>query len=231
MSAQATVPKHIGFILDGNRRWAKANNFSKFEGHKRGYNQLREVTEAAFARGVKYVTAYVFSVENWNREQAEVNYLMELSYRIFTRNMRELHKKNIKICFLGEPDRVSPKILKAIGEIEDLTRKNTGGTLALCFNYGGRDEIVAAVQKLSAEGVPSDKITKEAIKSAMYSHALPDPDLIIRTSNEQRLSNFLLWGSAYAELYFTPVMWPEFGEDDLDKALAEYAHRQRRYGK
>ncbi len=225
------VPVHIGIIPDGNRRWAKTEGLSKQEGHKQGYIRLQEAAERAFDLGVQYVSVYVFSVENWDRDQAEVKFLMNLSHRVFTKNLRELDKKNIKIMFLGSRERISKKLKKAIEDTEQLTEHNTGGVLALCFDYGGQDEIIEATQRLVQRGATSEQITKDALKAEMYCRDLPDPDLIIRTSNEQRLSNFLLWGSAYAELYFTPVMWPEFGKNDLDEALAEYAHRQRRYGK
>ena len=225
------VPTHIGIIPDGNRRWAKAHGLSKQEGHKQGYVRVQATAERAFELGVQYVSIYIFSVENWDRDQTEVNFLMNLSQRIFTKELRELDKKNIKIMFLGSRERINKKLKQAIEEVEQLTENNDGGVLALCFDYSGQDEIIAATQRLIRRGATADQITKDALKAEMYSRGMPDPDLIIRTSNEQRLSNFLLWGSGYAELYFTPVMWPEFSETDLEGAIAEYAHRQRRYGK
>jgi undecaprenyl diphosphate synthase len=220
-----SVPAHLGIILDGNRRWAKANGLATLEGHRKGYENLKTIADAAIERGVQVVTAYVFSTENWNRSQEEVNYLMELLLWVATHEVNEMHKKGIRIRFLGSEQRLSPKILKAIKKAEEKTAGNTRGTLGLCLNYGGQTEIVEAVQAIG-EG----EVTMEAITQHLYAPDLPPVDMVIRTSGEQRLSNFMLWRAAYAELYFTDVHWPAFSETDLDAALAEFASRQRRFG-
>ncbi len=234
MSAAADnsrAPQHLGIILDGNRRWAVQHGLNKFEGHRKGYENLKTIARLAFDRGVTHLSAYVFSTENWDREKAEVSYLMDLAYKVFTQDLRELHKEGVRIRFIGSKDRVSKKILKAIAETEVLTAQNTKANLNLCFNYGGHDEIAYAARQIAREGVSPDDITPQLIKSHLYTAELPPADIIVRTSGEQRLSNFLLWDSAYAELIFVPEMWPEFNEASLDGVLSEYAQRQRRFGK
>ncbi len=228
--AESNTPTHIGFILDGNRRWASQHGLSKLKGHNEGYKNLKNIGDLCLEKGVKYVSAYIFSTENWKRSQEEVGYLMDLAVRMLTRDLNEIHKKDIKLVFLGSRDRISAKIKKLIDKAETLTRNNTRGTLAICFNYGGQEEIVAGVKKLIDSGIKSSQITTQKLKQALYTADIPAPDLIVRTSGEQRLSNFLLWDSAYSELYFPAVMWPDFNEAELDKALAEYSKRQRRFG-
>lgn len=222
------VPTHLGLILDGNRRWAKSQGLSSLEGHRRGYDNLKDLSRAAFDRGVKYVSAYIFSTENWNRSAEEVNYLMTLALRMVKRDLKELHKDNIRVRWLGSENKVGEKLLKALREAEETTKNNTGGQLCLCFNYGGQTEIAAAAEKLRGSNQP---ITIEAITSQLYAANVPPVDFLIRTSGEQRLSNFMLWRAAYAELYFVTKHWPAFTEEDLDEALAEFASRQRRFGK
>lgn len=224
------TPRHLGLILDGNRRWAKEQGLPTLEGHRKGYNNLKTITEAAFERGVEYVSAYIFSTENWNRSKAEVNYLMKLSHRMIVKDNREINKKGIKLRWLGSEREVSKKLIKEIRQSEELTKNNTKGTLALCFNYGGHREIAEALQKLVAGGVQEDDITEEIIRGNIYCPDVPDVDLVVRTSGEQRISNFMLWRAAYSELYFTDKKWPEFSIDDLDLALNEYSSRVRRLG-
>lgn len=221
---------HIGFILDGNRRWAKANGLHSFKGHKKGYENLKTIAEAAINRGVKYISAYIFSTENWNRSKEEVSYLMDLALQVATSELEKVHEKNIKVIFLSEKTNLSPKLIKSIEKAEEKTAGNTKGTLALCFNYGGRQEIVSSVKQIIKDGIKPEDINNETIAANLYHPELPDADLIIRTSGEQRLSNFMLWRSAYSELYFTKKHWPEFSEDDLDEALLEFAKRERRFG-
>lgn len=223
--------QHIGFILDGNRRWAKENGLTSFEGHFKGKEQLKVVAEACFNRNIKYVTAYVFSTENWKRDKAEVRYLLKLINQVFKSDLNELIDKGIKIRIIGSKENLSSGVLKIIEETQTRTKNNNKGVLSLCFNYGGRDEIIEAAKSFINSGAKPSDLNEQSLKSHMYSHDIPDPDLIIRTSGEQRLSNFLLWGSAYAELYFTDAHWPAFDEDELDKALDEYTARQRRFGK
>lgn len=228
MSSNTKLPVHVGFILDGNRRWAKENGLPKLEGHKKGYENLKSIAEATFERGVKYVTAYIFSTENWNREKAEVKYLMDLALVIFQKDMNELMKKGYRIEWLGIADGLSKKHLKAIDEAVKKSADNTRGTIGLCFNYGGRQEMVDAANRLISSG--KTVITEEDLEANLYASDMPAADLIIRTSGEMRLSNFLLWRSAYSELHFTDKHWPEFSIDDLDMALEEYASRHRRFG-
>lgn len=222
--------QHIAFILDGNRRWAKDQGLASFEGHLRGYENLKTIALAAFARGIPNMTAFVFSTENWKRAKDEVSYLMDLVVKAFTTDLGFFADKNVRLRIIGLRDGLSPKVLAAIDNAETKTAGNTGGQLNLCFNYGGRAEIVEAVRKLVADGVNPEEITDEAIASRLWSAGIPDPDLIVRTSGEQRLSNFLTWSGVYSELLFVPKHWPAFTEADLDAAIAEYDARQRRFG-
>lgn len=225
-----TTPKHIGFILDGNRRWARNNNLPTLEGHRRGYSILKDIATAAFDRGVSYVSAYVFSTENWNRSKEEVDYLMSLALNVAKKDAKKLAKDNVKIAVLGIDEKVSPKIIKAWREVEESSKNNTGGTLALCFNYGGKREISDAVQSAIKDGVSPGDITEQVIDSYLYHPDIPPVDMVIRTSGEQRLSNFMLWRVAYAELYFAKPHWPDFTVEELDKALEEFSRRNRRFG-
>lgn len=224
------VPKHVGFILDGNRRWAKERGLPTLEGHRNGYENLKKIAREAFNRGVEYVSAYVFSTENWNRTQEEVNYLMNLAMKIATKDAKELIKENIKIVVLGIEDKVDPKLTKAWRDAEEDSKNNTGGTLAICFNYGGQIEIADAVKKIVQSNIKVDEITPELVSKHLYHPEVPTVDLMIRTSGEQRISNFMLWRIAYAEMYFTDVHWPAFTVEELDRALQEFASRNRRFG-
>jgi undecaprenyl diphosphate synthase len=217
--------------LDGNRRWAKARGLPTLEGHRQGYDNLKDIAKAAINRGVEFVSAYVFSMENWNRTPAEVKYLMGLAYRMLTKDVEELNKENIRVLWLGTTERLSERLKKAIQHAEEATKHNTKGTLAICFNYGGQQEIVDAAMKLVQEGIDAAKLTAEKFAQALYKPVVPALDLLIRTSGEQRLSGYMLWRAAYAELYFVDKHWPDFSEADLGEALADYAHRQRRFGK
>ncbi len=225
------LPEHIAVIPDGNRRWAKQNGLSTKEGHKAGYDNLKRIAYAAFDRGVGCVTAYAFSTENWLRTEEEVKYLMGLLAWVVTEEAKEYHRKGIRLRILGSRDRLSSKLVKGFEEVQNLTKDNRNGAINICFNYGGRLDLVDAMRQLVREGIPAEKIDEGAIASRLSSAGLPDPDLIIRTSGERRLSNFLLWESAYSELYFSDVMWPAFSEAELDRALADYANRKRNFGK
>lgn len=227
----ATVPMHVGIILDGNRRWAKENGLSSLEGHKKGSEVFRDIAQAALDRGVKYMSAFVFSSENWNRSKEEVAYLMDLFIWMAKKEAKELAKKNIKVCFLGERTNLSPKLLKAMDDAEEKTKDNTKGTVLFCLNYGGKQEIVSAVNKILQKNPGATSITEEQIIENLYQPEVPPVDFVIRTSGEHRLSNFMLWRSAYSELYFAKKHWPAFTKDDLNEALDKYASRQRRFGK
>lgn len=223
------LPRHLGLILDGNRRWAQAHGRPQLQGHQAGYDNLKTIARAALNRGIKYVSAYVFSTENWDRSPSEVKYLMDLALKIFSSDIDELNEEGVKVLIAGSRQRLSPKLIKAIDSAQRLTQNNKKGTLVLCFNYGGRQEIAEAVNRLIAEG--KTEIEPSDIENNLYAPQVPPVDLIIRTSGEQRLSNFMLWRAAYAELMFTDKHWPDFTEADLDSALADYASRQRRFGK
>ena len=224
------MPNHLGLIMDGNRRWAKEKGLRPFEGHRRGYLRLKKIAEAAFARNVHYVSAFVFSTENWSRSKEEVAYLMDLIYWVSTVELNKLNKQNIKIVFVGTHTGLSQKILEAIKAGERKTAKNTGGTLVLCLNYGGQQEISDAFASLIRQGITAEEVTPEIINENLYDPSLPPLDLIIRTSGEQRLSGFMLWSAAYAELKFVLKYWPAFTVADLEDALNDYSQRRRRFG-
>ena len=220
------IPVHVGIIMDGNRRWAKEKGKKTIEGHLAGANRIIDLATHIFNRGVKYLSIYAFSTENFNRSEEEVSYLMGLIVKFFTERAKELDEKNIKIVFSGRRKPLSDKIYKVICDVQELTKNNTGGVLNICLNYGGRAEIVDAVKKLQEENI---EITEENISKSLY-QVLPDLDFVIRTSGEMRLSNFMLWQASYAEFYFPNTYFPDFDENEFDKALEEYNKRHRRFG-
>ena len=224
------VPHHIGIILDGNRRWAADKNIPKLEGHRAGYETLKTVATYAFKKGASFISAFVFSTENWGRSQQEVDYLMKLLLWVAKNEVDSFNKQNIRVRFLGEEEKLSPNVLKAMRNAEEKTKNNTAGTLLLCLNYGGKQEIASAATKFLRANPNADAITVEDISNYIYEPSVPDIDLIIRTSGEQRLSNFMLWRAAYSELYFTEAHWPAFTEAMFDEALEAYSIRQRRFG-
>lgn len=228
--SEAVIPKHIGFILDGNRRWAQENGLPKLVGHKKGYDNLKVIAEACFEKGVAVVSAFIFSTENWNREKDEVDYLMDLALKLFKRDLKELIEKNFRLVVSGSREKLSPKLVEAIEDAQDRTRDNDGGIINICFNYGGQSEIVDAFKKLTEDGVKHSIITTDMVRANLYHPELPPVDYIVRTSGEKRISNFLLWDAAYAELEFVDVHWPAFSVKDLQKVLAEYSARTRRFG-
>ncbi len=225
------VPCHLGIIMDGNRRWAKERGLPGLEGHREGAEKIREVVKWCKSHGVKILTLYAFSTENWNRSPEEVNFLMRLLGTFLEKEMKEFQKRKVKLQIIGQRERLPASLLKKIGEAEDLTKNNDDLILILAISYGGRAEIVRALKKMIQGKISSGKVTEEKVAEYLYTAGLPDPDLIIRTSGEQRISGFLLWQSAYSELYFTNKYWPDFLEKDFDEALAEYDKRQRRFGK
>lgn len=222
--------KHLAVIMDGNRRWAKDNGLPSFEGHRQGYDKMKEVGEWCIDRGITTLTVYAFSTENWNREEAEVNYLMDLLYKAVTTEVEEFNKRGIRLKIIGTRERLSEKLVKAIAEAEERTKDNNKGTLNVCLNYGGRLEIVDAVKKIVAQGIPVDQITEKTISENIWLAGQSNPDLIIRTSGEQRLSGFLTWESVYSEFLFIDKHWPAFSEADLDAAINDYNNRHRRFG-
>jgi undecaprenyl diphosphate synthase len=219
---------HLAVILDGNRRWAKERGLPSLEGHRRGYDVMKSIALAAFERGVGHFSAFVFSTENWQRSAEEVDYLMGLLRRALTVELRELADRGVRLKVLeGLPSGMAA----AIEDAERSTAANDRGQMNLCLNYGGRAEIVDGMKKLLASGARPEAIDEAAVGRALWSAGVPDPDLIVRTSGEKRLSGFLTWSGTYSELLFLDKHWPDFTEDDLDAALAEYERRQRRFGK
>lgn len=230
MSETNILPTHLGLILDGNRRWAREQGLPTLEGHRLGYDNLRTIATAAFDKGIKYISAFVFSTENWNRSKEEVDYLMKLLLWVAKNEVKTFDKKNIRIKFLGSKDRLSAEIIAAIDDAEEKTRNNTSATFALCLNYGGTQEICDAVKQIINSGKATDEITPQLIEKNQYAPEIPALDFVIRTSGEQRISNFMLWRMAYAELYFAKPAWPAFTVKDLDLALDDYSKRDRRHG-
>lgn len=222
--------QHLGIIMDGNRRWAKERGLPSFEGHRRGYNKLKQVGEWCLARGIKIFTVYAFSTENWNREKKEINYLMRLLEMGLTKELPFFMKRGIRIRVIGRRQELSERLQKAIIKAEAATKNNGQGTLNLAINYGGRLEIVEAVKKIIKEKINPSKITDKLISENIWTAGQPDPDLIIRTSGEQRLSGFLTWQSVYSELYFVKCHWPAFTEKDLEGAIEDFNNRHRRFG-
>jgi undecaprenyl diphosphate synthase len=226
-----TVPRHLGLILDGNRRWAKAHGLPIAEGHRVGYLNLKDITDEAFGMGVEYVSAYVFSTENWSRNKDEVRQLMRLFRWVVTHEIKNLHQHGIRLRTVGTKFRLGKALVRSIHEAEELTKDNQRGTLLLCLDYGGQQEIVDAMKRILAEGTAADQMTPELIATHLYAPDVPPVDLIIRTSGEQRLSNFMLWEGAYSELMFSATPWPDFSKAELRQLLDEYSQRQRRFGK
>ena len=224
------VPVHLGLILDGNRRWARCAGIPQMEGHREGSNNLHRIAKHAIKRGVKFVSAYVFSTENWNRPPKEVNYLMRLLVHLATKEIEKYDQSGIKVVFVGSREGLSKKVLQAIEYAEKKTAGNKKGVLALCVNYGGHLELADGMKAMLADGVKAEEISPELVERYLYQSDIPPLDMIIRTSGEQRLSNFMLWRAAYAELTFVDKFWPDFAAADLDAALDDYALRQRRFG-
>lgn len=228
--ATPAIPRHIGYIVDGNRRWAKQHGLPTYEGHLAGYNNLKDVLIETSRQGVEYVSAYVFSTENWKRSADEVRRIMSLVLKVLTADIPLFNEYNVRLKVIGTREGLNPKILKAIDNAEAATAKNTGGELAVCFNYGGQLEIVDAVKKIMASGVSADEVTEELIAQNLYAPEVPPIDLIVRTSGEQRLSNFMLWRAAYSEFMFIEKNWPDMTKEDVVAIMKEYARRQRRFG-
>jgi undecaprenyl diphosphate synthase len=224
-------PQHVAIIMDGNGRWAKKRHLPRLVGHNAGSENIRPVVKIFANYGVKYLTLYMFSTENWNRPRVEVAGLLRLLDRKINQETQAFHQENIRLVHVGRLDRLSQKLREKVLAAIELTKNNTGLTLCLAFDYGGRDEIVQTTRRIADAGIPSDHIDESVFAQYLYSPNIPDPDLVIRTAGESRLSNFLLWQSAYSEFYFTPVLWPDFGPKDVEEALSEYKRRQRRFGK
>lgn len=224
------LPVHVAVIMDGNVRWAEGQGKSRMEGHRAGTENIRRVVESFVRYQVKYLTLYAFSTENWSRPEAEVRELMHILGRVIKRETKALHEKGIRLHHLGRIDRLSERVQKQVRYAIDLTKDNPVMTLSIAFDYGGRAEILNAARQLVTSGIAPEMIDEERFSGHLYSAGLPDPDLIIRTAGEVRLSNFLLWQSAYSEFYFTPVYWPDFDAEEVRKALIAYSERKRNFG-
>ncbi len=220
---------HLGIIMDGNRRWAKKHGLIPLLGHKKGYETFLKVSDWCLVRGIKILTVWGFSTENWKRTKKEVNYLMDLARYALKKDVIKIHKKGVKMQFLGRLDELPKDLQKLINDAKELTKDNTKGILNTALNYGGQAEIIDAINHLIKDKV--SKITPDIFQKYLYVPKMPPPNLIIRTSGEQRTSGFLLWQSPYSELYFSKALWPDFSEKDLDEALADFQRRQRRFGK
>lgn len=226
----ATIPQHIAFIMDGNGRWARERNLPRVAGHRSGAENVRRIVENSIRFGVKHITLYAFSTENWKRPEDEVRGLMTILGEVLERETPKLHAEGVRINHLGRLNGMNANLQRKIIQATEKTQKNTRLTLNVCFNYGGRLEIVDAVRKIIESGVDPTEITEETISRNLYSSNSPDPDLIIRTAGEQRLSNYLIWQAAYSEYWFTPLYWPDFGKDEYLQALREYTKRVRKFG-
>lgn len=226
--------RHVAVIMDGNGRWAKKRGLPRSIGHREGVEAVRRTVQAAIELSIPYLTIYSFSSENWSRPADEVDELMGLMKRFIRRDLAELHKANVRVCMIGERKGVDPELITLVDEAVELTRDNTALTLVIAFNYGARDEIARAARKLAEEvaagRMSADSIDVDAISGALDTRGVPDPDLLIRTSGEQRLSNFLLWQTAYTEFVFLDCLWPDFGREQLEEAIAKFRDRDRRYG-
>ena len=223
--------KHIAVIMDGNRRWAKEKNLPSAMGHKKGVDALKATLRACDDFGIKYLTVYAFSTENWNRKKEEVDFLMELLAITLTNELAEMHAEGVVISFIGDTTKLSDKLQKILQNSVETTKNNKGVHLQIAFNYGARDEIVHAVKSMVAKGVKPEDVTEDLISENLYTKGIPDPDLLIRTGGEQRISNYLLWQIAYSEIYVTKQYWPEFDKNSLAIAIEEFHNRQRRFGK
>jgi undecaprenyl diphosphate synthase len=228
------MPRHVAIIMDGNGRWASARGLPRVEGHRRGVEALRRTIRAAGEMGIKFITIFSFSAENWSRPASEIGELMGLLRRFIRNDLAELHKSGVRVRIIGEREGLEADIGRLLVEAEELTKDNTGLTLVVAFNYGARQEIARAARRIAEEvaqgRLKPDAVTVETIDGFLDSADIPDPDLIIRTSGEQRLSNFLLWQSAYSELVFVPLNWPDFDRAALEAAIAEFRQRERRFG-
>ncbi len=223
--------RHIAIIMDGNRRWAKEHNLPSAAGHKKGVTSLRNVVRACDEFGIKYLTVYAFSTENWKRSKEEVDFLMDLVAVTLKNELDDMHREGVKISFIGDSSRLSDKLQKVTFDAQKKTKNNNGVNLQIALNYGSRDEIVHAVKSIIDEGLTSENITEDVISEHLYTKYIPNPDILIRTGGEKRISNYLLWQIAYSEIIVVDEYWPEFDRCSLLKCIEEFNRRQRRYGK
>ena len=224
------IPTHIAIIMDGNGRWALSRGLPRLAGHRAGTENLRRVIEACIEFGIQYLTIYALSTENWGRPPEEVRGLMRILEDVIDRELQELNDQGVQLHHIGRLDRLNPILREKVKHAVEITRDNNRLVLNVAFNYGGRDEIVCAIQGMILDGISADQVTDDMVSQYLFTAGAPDPDLIIRTSGELRGSNFLIWQGAYSEWYFTPTYWPDFDKEELREALFEFAHRERRYG-
>jgi len=224
------IPLHVAIIMDGNGRWAIARGLPRLAGHRAGTENLRRIIRASVEFGVKYMTIYAFSTENWGRPPEEVQGLMRILEDVIDKELAELHKEGVQLRHIGRLERLAPTLQEKVLDAIEVTKDNTRLVLNIAFNYGGRDEIVHAIQQMIEDGVSANEVTDELVSRYLYTAGVPDPDLIIRTSGELRVSNFLIWQAAYSEWYITPTYWPDFDKEEYHHALEAFAQRDRRYG-
>jgi undecaprenyl diphosphate synthase len=227
---QDRLPKHVAIIMDGNGRWAAKRGLPRVAGHEHGTDNIRRITFAAGEIGIRHLTLWAFSTENWRRPAAEIQGIMRILGEAIERETEELHKQGAQLRHIGSLDGLDPSLRQSVLGAIELTKNNTKLVLTLAFNYGGRQEMVHAIQEIVRSGITADQIDEDVVAHHLYTRDIPDPDLIIRTSGEVRMSNFLIWQAAYAELYFSPVLWPDFGPDHLRAAALDFSHRERRFG-
>jgi len=225
------VPTHVAIIMDGNGRWAAKRGLPRLAGHHAGTENLRRIIRASVEFGVKYLTIYAFSTENWGRPKEEIDGLMNILEDVIDRELKELNQEGVQLRHIGHLERLAPTLQEKVMDAVELTRHNQRLVLNVAFNYGGRDEIVCAIRDMIAKGIKAEDVTPELVSRHLFTAGVPDPDLVIRTSGEMRVSNFLLWQGAYAEWYVTPQLWPDFDREAYYKALVEYGRRDRRYGR
>jgi len=224
------IPQHVAIIMDGNGRWALSRGLPRLRGHRAGTENLRRVIEACVEFGIQVLTLYAFSTENWGRPVEEATGLMHILEDVIDRELKELHKNGVQLRHIGQLDRIKPSLRQKVLEAIELTKDNSRLVLNVAFNYGGRDEIIWAIQHIIKDGVAPEEVNIDLVNQYLFTAGVPDPDLIIRTSGELRGSNFLIWQGAYAEWYFTPIFWPDFDKEELRKAIEEFSHRNRRFG-
>jgi len=225
------IPQHVAMIMDGNGRWALQRGLPRLAGHKAGTENLRRVIRSTVEFGIKYLTIYAFSTENWGRPPEEVKGLMYILEDVIDHELNELHKEGVQLRHIGRLERLAPSLQEKVLDAIEVTKDNSRLILNIAFNYGGRDEIVQAIQRMMKDGMTPEKVTDDLVSQYLYTAGVPDPDLIIRTSGELRVSNFLIWQAAYSEWYITPTFWPDFDKEEYRRALEAFSQRDRRYGK
>jgi undecaprenyl diphosphate synthase len=230
LPCRSEIPRHIAIIMDGNGRWAAQRGLPRLAGHQHGTDNIRRITTTAAQIGIEYLTLWAFSTDNWRRPREEIDGILHVLASVIERETEELNRQGAQLRHIGSLEGLDPQLQTAVRAAIDRTRTNNRLILTLAFNYSGRQELLAAIKSLMASGVPAAAVDEETLQAHLFTRDLPDPDLIIRTSGEHRISNFLLWQSAYSELFFTPTLWPDFGPDDLFEAVTEFGKRERRFG-